>query len=231
MRRLADASWQEAERGGILVVPLGATEQHGPHLPLGTDTAIATALVDRLGAARPAAWLVPAIAIGASGEHADFPGTLSFGSRALTTALIELGRSADHFDGLYFVNWHGGNTAAVHHAVAALADEGRRVADWQPSPGDLAGNVDWDLHAGRLETSLMLAIDPKSVRPDLAAAGSGARTSRTLDRLREEGVRAVSPSGVLGDPCGATAEEGGRLLDLLSADLVASYDAFATGLE
>lgn len=220
MTRLAGATWIDAERAGVLVVPVGATEQHGPHLPTGTDTVIAGELVDRLEAARPEAWIAPSISIGASGEHAGFPGTLSMGQAALVTVLIEIGRSADAFDGLYFVNWHGGNRSALDSAVAKLREEGRWADRWRPGtavPG-------FDLHAGRAETSMMLAIDPGSVRLGLTEAGNGDRSPAMLRRLREEGVRAVSPNGVLGDPSGADAREGRRILDELARDVIAGFD-------
>ena len=86
---LASAVWTEVAAGGTLVVPLGATEQHGPHLPLGTDTLIATAVAAALVERVPDADLAPAIAIGASGEHTGFAGTLSIGTDAL--ALLDAG--------------------------------------------------------------------------------------------------------------------------------------------
>lgn len=83
---LADATWPEAERraaGAVLAVPVGSTEQHGPHLPLSTDTDIAVALVERLARRRRGVVAAPALAYGSSGEHAGFAGTLSIGREAL----------------------------------------------------------------------------------------------------------------------------------------------------
>src|ERR1700731_2980242 len=98
MNRLDALTWPEAagraESGGILLIPAGSTEQHGPHLPLNTDTDIAVAVA--AGAAERDARLVvaPAVAYGSSGEHQSFAGTLSIGSDATELILIELGRSA-----------------------------------------------------------------------------------------------------------------------------------------
>src|SRR5687767_8440986 len=100
-----------AVAGDLLVVPLGATEQHGPHLPLGTDTIIASALASDLDAV-----VAPALPYGSSGEHAGFPGTLSIGRAALEHVLLELGRSAP-FARVLFVSAHGGNAEPLAAAV------------------------------------------------------------------------------------------------------------------
>ena len=203
----------------ILAVPLGSTEQHGPHLPLDTDTRIAVALVTRLAAARDDVAVAPALAYGSSGEHAGFPGTLSIGQAALELVVVELVRSADAYDGgVVLVNGHGGNAEPLARAARTLEREGRRVLAWSPSlpPGG-------DLHAGHTETSIVLALDPSAVRLDLAETGV---TDVDLARLRAEGVRAVSPNGVLGDPTGASAADGRRLLDGMAADLVSAVAAW-----
>lgn len=222
MTSLAEAASPDVRGGGALLVPVGATEQHGPHLPLGTDTLIIEALVRRFEIDRPHVWVSPAVAIGASGEHAGFPGTLSIGRDVLTTLLVELGRSADSFDRLYFANWHGGNVAAIAGAVDRLNEEGRRASQWRPKPV----SDEHDLHAGRIETSMMLAIRPDLVRTDVAARGETGRSLDILARLRSEGVMAVSDNGVLGDPEGASLAEGHQLLKEYAGQLVAEFDRF-----
>src|SRR6516162_850493 len=120
---LAEARWPDVERGPrrLLVVPVGSLEQHGPHLPLDTDTRIAVAVAQRACAGRAGVGLAPAIAIGASGEHADFPGTLSIGHVALSTLLVELGRHASlHWPAMLLVNGHGGNVGAIGDALGKL---------------------------------------------------------------------------------------------------------------
>src|SRR4051794_28704199 len=116
--RLADLAWPDVgrARGVLLVVPLGATEQHGPHLPLSTDTDIAVALADGFARSSIGTVAAPPLAYGASGEHADFPGTLSIGQAALEAVLVELGRSADAFAGLVVVSAHGGNQEPLGRA-------------------------------------------------------------------------------------------------------------------
>lgn len=193
----------------ILAVPVGSCEQHGPHLPLHTDTIVATALARALAGQRDDCLVTPALAIGASGEHQGFAGTLSIGNEAMEQLLVELVRSADWSGGVVFVNGHGGNAAAMTRAAATLAGESRRVLVWWPHV--LGG----DLHAGHVETSLMMALVPAEIRAERAIAGP----VPAMPDLMRSGVLAVSPSGVLGDPTSATAEEGRRLFDDLVAQL------------
>jgi creatinine amidohydrolase len=210
-------------RTRLLAIPLGSTEQHGPHLPLDTDTRIAQALTERLAAARSDIVVGPALAIGASGEHAGFPGTLSIGAAALEAVLVELCRSADAFAGVVIVNGHGGNADALRRAVALVESEGRAVLGWSWTlPGDLARV---DAHAGFVETSLLLAIAPEVVRASAAEVGDVRPLPELWEQVRQGGVRTVSESGVLGDPRGATAGHGAALLDLLTERLVAAVAA------
>jgi mycofactocin precursor peptide peptidase len=214
---LADLTWPDvAARASVLVVPVGSTEQHGPHLPLSTDTDVALALAGRLAARRPDVLVAPALPYGSSGEHDGFAGTLSIGAAATELVLVELGRSAlpGSFRRLLLVSAHGGNAGPVTAAVRRLRSEGRDVRAWSPR---------WrgDAHAGRTETSVQLFLDPARVRSSLAAAGNTADVSSLLPAMRDGGVRAVSPNGVLGDPAGASAAEGSALLDAAAEDLCA----------
>jgi creatinine amidohydrolase len=215
---LADLAWPDvAERaaaGAVLAVPLGATEQHGPHLPLSTDTDIAVALCRRLASARPDVLIAPAVAYGSSGEHDGFAGTLSIGQAAVEQLVLELGRSATKtFRRVLFVSAHGGNAEPVTRAVEQLRSRSRDVRLFQP-------RWEGDPHAGRHETAIQLAMDPGRVRMGRATAGNTRPLATLMPQLREYGVRAVSASGVLGDPTTATADGGAALLDDLAAELI-----------
>ena len=222
------ATWTEvaAGRPSVLLVPVGSCEQHGPHLPLDTDTRIACEVARQVAATRPAVVVAPAVAYGASGEHQSFAGTLSIGTEALTTVLVELGRSAFPTDGprpftaVVFVNGHGGNLFAVQRAVEVLSGEGRPVVSWAPAvPGG-------DAHAGRTETSLLLAIAPDVVH-DARPVGATEPLALLIGELRSGGVRAVSDNGVLGDATGASADEGEMALAALVDDLGQVVDEVA----
>jgi mycofactocin system creatininase family protein len=221
---LATLTWPDtaARAAGTLVaIPVGSTEQHGPHLPLSTDTDLAVALAQRLVWRRADVVVAPAVSYGSSGEHAAFPGTLSIGQTALEQLLVELIRSADAFAGTVLVSTHGGNLRPVERAVERLNGEGRRVRAWRPPPGDPA-----DAHAGHTETSLLLALHPGRVHLDRAEAGTRQPLHELWPALRQAGVAAVSANGVLGDPTGASATAGERLLAAWTEDLWRSIEGW-----
>jgi mycofactocin system creatininase family protein len=195
-----------------LLIPVGSTEQHGPHLPLDTDTRIASAVARRVAerlaeADHHRGWLIaPPIGYGASGEHESFSGTVSIGSEALRLLLVEFGRSATNWARrLVFVNGHGGNVEALAAATTLLRFEGRDVG-WCS-----CGVLNADAHAGHTETSVLLHISPDAVRLQEMVPGNRAPLAELLPAMRRGGMAAVSDVGVLGDPTTATATDGERL--------------------
>lgn len=208
--RFAGATWPEVSGWAgrvLLALPVGATEQHGPHLPLDTDLRIAAALADGLAEARGDVAVAPPLPYGASGEHAGFPGTASIGTEALERVLVELVRSTrTSCRGVVIVSGHGGNADALAAAARRSRFEGDDVLAWLPRPPGGAA------HAGRGETSILLHLEPAAVRAGKAGPGCTEPLEELMPRLRTHGVRGVSGNGVLGDPTGATAAEGARLL-------------------
>jgi creatinine amidohydrolase len=230
--RLDTGHWPELEqrlaRGHTeVLIPLGATEQHGAHLPLATDTWIADALAERLCARRPGLVRLPALPLGCSEEHAAFSGTLSLRSETLQCILEDLLHSlARHgFTRAFLFSAHGGNCATLEAAlpglrtaakpmeVNAFTDLSRLARLQHQLAGDegvspsAAGH-----HAGEFETSILLAIAPQHVRREALAAGR-LHPDPDAQALFYPDLRANAPSGVIGDPRSADAERAGRYLD------------------
>jgi mycofactocin precursor peptide peptidase len=208
-----------ADGDPVLAVPIGSTEQHGPHLPLSTDTDLAVALCEQLALRRDVV-IAPPLAYGSSGEHAGFAGTLSIGQTALELLLVELSRSAtETFRHVLLVSGHGGNAEPVRRAVATLRGEGRDVLSYFPS-------WEGEAHAGRTETAIELALRPDAVLIARAEPGDRRPIDELMPLLRSGGLRAVATNGVLGDPRGASAEQGRQLLSAMTLDLTRTVDAW-----
>ncbi len=223
MTRLGDLAWPEVPTASVLVLPLGSTEQHGPHLPLDTDTRIAVAVAEELARRDGRLVVAPELAITASGEHAGFPGTLSIGQDALELVLMELIRSADHFAGVVLVNAHGGNRVTLQQVATAAEGEGRRALVVS------CGVAGADAHAGRTETSLLLHLDPAVVRMDRAEPGEVRPWREIAPIVESKGVAAVSSTGVLGDPTGASAAEGAAAFDEIVERVVGVLSGWLDG--
>jgi creatinine amidohydrolase len=230
---LAVLKWTEAawpELTGFLptevgLVPVGAVEQHGPHLPTGTDTMIAEAVCER-AARQCGAPVLPAIGIGVSyGHGTELPGTLSLSPGQLAAVIRQYAAWAAVCSGLrrlLFVNAHFGNVGALHTATdhLRLYRPDLRVGTvdwWSADPAVLAEVLSdgEDIHANRAETSVMLAIAPHLVHTGrLTAADDEDRTGGLVFRYT---APALSANGVTGRPSQATAELGERLLAGASA--------------
>ena len=205
----------------VAVLPVGSFEQHGGVLPLATDTIVACLIAERI-ATDYRLFLLPPITISCSHEHAAFAGTVSISSRTLTAVINDIRASLDAsgIAKLVIVNGHGGNyvlsnlvqEANVAEACVALFP-GR--AEWQRARDDagLSTTMSEDMHAGELETSLLLHAAPALVSPDHAMADHLA-TERP--HLLITGMRGYTESGVIGRPSLGAAAKGKALLDSLA---------------
>ncbi|GLZ05654.1 mycofactocin system creatininase family protein [Actinomadura sp. NBRC 104412] len=218
---LAGAAWPDVLADPLVLLPVGSTEQHGPHLPLSTDTVIAQAVAERAagilrGRTAGQVLVAPAMPYGASGEHAGFPGTISIGHAALYAVIVETVRSLALWAGrVVLVNGHGGNVRTLDAAVGRLRAEGHEAA-WIgcEAPGG-------DAHAGVTETSVMLYLAPHLVQPFGEVEGDTRPLAEIMPDLVAKGVRAVSPSGVLGDPAGSSAERGRAIVAAMASTVAA----------
>lgn len=239
-----------AFRDAVAVLPVAAVEQHGPHLPLGTDAiltdGILEAALDRLPDTVTVLRL-PTQRIGLSPEHAAFPGTLSFGAETVIAQWTAIGRSVASagIRRLLIVNGHGGQTAAVdivamrlraELAMTVVRSTTFALIGEHPAVDDRENRFGW--HGGQVETALMLAIRPELVRLDrLADFPSAAEAVAARHAvLRVEGATGIAwmaqdlnPSGATGNAAAATAEIGRSVLDGAAerlATLIAELHAF-----
>ena len=211
--------------GALAVQPIGAIEQHGPHLPLGTDSIIAQAVaVEALHRSPIMALLLPTISVGLSSEHLWAPGTLSFSPTTVLSVLLDTAESLmrARIRKLVFLNGHGGNSALLRVACREIKVKfGIQTFLAHPQlPRDQGGNSGLDdehgfaIHAGAGETSLMLHIDPSTVKLDRATSN----LPMWLDDYEHIGFGKdvtfgwtsddFNPSGVIGDPTLASADHG-----------------------
>jgi len=236
---LGHLTWPEAEARlaevDVAILPVGAIEQHGPHLPLDTDAYDAQHLAHQVAAActAPKPVVLPLIAYGVSYHHGDFAGTISVSPNTLSAMVHEVGLSAAHngIKKLVIVNGHGGNTPALNFAAQLINRDTRIftcVDSGETSDADVLGMTETpnDVHAGEIETSTTLALRPELVQLDKVEALVPKFSSHYLDFTSKRGVTwhartaRISPSGVLGDPTKATREKGERMWAVMIRNLV-----------
>jgi creatinine amidohydrolase len=249
-RRLGRLTTEEValldKSSALVVLPMGAIEQHGPHLPCDTDILVAQAVVDRTVAATASSvdlWTLPPLAYGKSNEHLDFPGTVSLATETLLAVCRDLANSVARsgFRKLAFVNGHGGQPQLLE----VVARDIREITSLEVFPiflyrlGIPEGIIDdhhaaFDLHGGVIETSMVLALDPGAVRLDRLDSAVDERARELSERHRRlslEGAlpttwltKDVSTTGVIGDPRGASAEWGERIVGLWVESLAAAFE-------
>ncbi|WP_119729979.1 creatininase family protein [Thermomonospora amylolytica] len=218
-------STEEQERNAqVAVLPIGSFEQHGSHLPLITDTVVAVTIARELAATYPLLMLPP-ITVSCSHEHSTWPGTVSISARTLYAVVSDIAASVKRsgISALVLVNGHGGNHV-LSNVVQESNAEGNRMAlfptvdDWRDarSAANLQTTMHEDMHAGELETSILLHAHPELVRDGNESADWIANDRR---HLLTEGMQAYTASGVIGRPSLGTAEKGKAIL----ASLVHSF--------
>ncbi len=237
--RLGELTWPEARirfhEVDVALLPVGAVEQHGPHLPLDTDAFDAEYLADAVAreCMDPKPLVLPLVPYGVSYHHADFPGTIGITPETLSQLTYDIGMAAarNGVTKLVIINGHGGNSPSLHFAAQKINRDAHIftcVDTGETSDPDVNALAETpnDVHAGEIETSTSLAVRPQGVRMDLAARFVPEFSSRYLDFTSKRSVSwyartsRISITGVLGDPTKATREKGERMWELMIRHLV-----------
>jgi mycofactocin precursor peptide peptidase len=223
--RLDRLTWPELDRLGrlgwdMVLLPLGSTEQHGPHLALGTDSLIAAEVGLRAARRLGRTLVAPVLPIGCSDEHREFPGMLSLGHETLTSVILDVcGRLLERDLRPIVFSAHGGNGRALQQAAGRMGPRGLVIRpELEFSPAAFLATLGVSVaqagvHAGHAETSMMLACDPSLVHEERYQAGYVGDLEAIWRVLTTRGLRAASPNGVLGDPNGSTADRGEACLE------------------
>ncbi|HEX2173712.1 MAG TPA: creatininase family protein [Dehalococcoidia bacterium] len=238
---LEDLTWPEVRAAldaGVdtALIVVGATEQHGPHLPLAVDTLCGRAIAERVARRLDRAVIAPVVSVGYSPYHMHLPGTLTIGRETMIALLTDYCTSlARHgFRNLAILSSHGGNNRPIARAVEAIGPQVPDVRVVAFVDGSAYGRVQRataarfgitppvaGVHAGEAETSQVLAIRPELVVGNAIEPGYVGNLADAREQLARDPA-SVSPSGVLGDPRPARAERGAAYLDDL-ADYIAEW--------
>ncbi|MFG2510721.1 creatininase family protein [Streptomyces sp. NPDC048584] len=216
----------------IAVLPVGSFEQHGPYLPLATDTLVACAIAQEIADAYPV-HLLPPVTISCSHEHAAWPGTVSLSSVTLHAVIRDIADSLRRsgVDTLVLVNGHGGNYV-LGNVVQEASARGERMAlypaaeDWETARtrSGVVTSLLTDMHAGEIEASILLHTHPELLRPGYETSDHTADDRRHLLTM---GMAPYTDSGVIGRPSLASAEKGKELLAALT-DSFSAYISLLT---
>lgn len=236
---LGRLTWPEAQarfkKVDVALLPVGAIEQHGPHLPLDTDAFDAEYLAGKVAEAcsDPKPFVLPLIPYGVSYHHENFAGTISIQNETLAKFVYDIGMGVarNGITKLVIINGHGGNAATLHFAAQMINRKTRIftcVDTGETSDTDVnrIAETDNDVHAGEIETSTSLAVRPELVRMDKAARAVPRFSSRYLEFSSKRSVdwyartEKISKSGVMGDPTKATREKGERMWEVMIKNLV-----------
>ncbi|MCG6880073.1 MAG: creatininase family protein [Deltaproteobacteria bacterium] len=237
---LGELTWPEAKRRfeevDVALLPVGAIEQHGPHLPLDCDAFdadyLAKAVAEQCASPRPL--VLPLVSYGVSYHHEDFSGTLSVNPETLSQMVYDIGMSAVRhgITKLVIVNGHGGNSPALHFAAQMINRDAHIftcVDTGESSDPDIYAMAETpnDVHAGEIETSTTLATRPHMVRSGKIRKFVPRFSSRYLDFTSRRSVgwyahtSKISSSGVMGDPTKGSVEKGERIWKVMIENLAA----------
>ena len=224
--KLAELTWPDLEqvsRDLVVVYPIAALEQHGPHLPFITDTAEVAAIVDRLDAEIPDEILcLPVQWLGYSPHHMRFKGTITARSETHISMIVDTVSSmvSAEFDKIAIINGHGGNVANMNVALQRLMegcpDAKVYGTSWfeYDEVGAIreAGPHGWG-HAGEMETSVMMALHPELVKEDRLERDGHPQLSELAGQVRRyRWIHEATDRGVYGDPTYGSAEKGERFI-------------------
>ncbi len=234
---VSSATWTDLAdcETDLAVLPVGSTEQHGPHAPLGTDVLTAEAVTDRaLERVDREVIRAPVISVGVAEEHRHFPGTMWVSPDTFRAYVRESIASLAHhgFDRVVVVNGHGGNVDALREVTATVTrqDDAHAVPfTWFEAVGDHASDMG---HAGPLETSLLQHCHPDLIREgrlEAAAEGASERWGEWIGRTNLAVDSAeFTDNGVVGDPRAGSDRRGQELLELATTALLDLLEAVAT---
>ncbi|WP_333934103.1 creatininase family protein [Streptomyces sp. AHA2] len=218
----------------VAVLPVGSFEQHGPYLPLATDTLVACAVAREIAGAYPV-HLLPPVTISCSHEHAAWPGTVSISAVTLHAVVRDIAASLrrSEVDALVVVNGHGGNYV-LGNVVQEASARGERMAlfpapeDWEAARlrAGVVTSLLTDMHAGEIETSVLLHAHPEMLRPGYETSDFVADDRRHLLTL---GMSGYTDSGVIGRPSLGSAEKGKELLASLTESFGTYFSMMTSG--
>lgn len=219
---VATAADERQRAAKVALLPVGSFEQHGDFLPLITDTVVAAAIAHDIATTHPV-MLLPPVTISCSHEHASWRGTVSISSRTLYAIVTDVADSLRRsgIEHLVLVNGHGGNYVLANVVQEYTAANGPSMSlypqahDWTRARVDagMETNSHEDMHAGELETSLLLQVAPELIRPGNETADW---TADERPHLLTLGMTAYTTTGVIGRPSLGTAEKGKAALDSLT---------------